>query len=43
MVLGVKHSYERLVEANRRQRHKRRAVADIHLFCGYERVHHSCE
>src|SRR5262249_43791922 len=36
MVLGIEHSYERLVEADRRQRHKPRAVADTHLFCGHE-------
>src|SRR5689334_24491771 len=36
MILGIEHSYERLVEANRCERHKPRAVADTHLFCGYE-------
>src|SRR4029077_600765 len=36
MVLGIEHSYERLVEADRRQRHKPRAVADTYLFCGHE-------
>src|SRR6516225_3107931 len=36
MVLGVEYSDERVVEANRRERHKPRAVADTHLFCGYE-------
>src|SRR5215471_231324 len=36
MVLGVEHSYERVVEADSRERHKPRAVTDTHLFCGYE-------
>src|SRR4029077_18307826 len=36
MVLGVEHGYEPVVEANRRERHKPRAVADTHLFGGYE-------
>src|SRR3954462_9765157 len=36
MVLGIEHSYERLVEADRRQRHQPRAVADTHLFRGHE-------
>src|SRR5215467_4671528 len=36
MVLGVEHSYERLVEPNRHERHEPSAVADTHLFCGYE-------
>src|SRR5262249_62248092 len=36
VVLGVEHSDERLVEANRRERHEPCAVADTHLFCSYE-------
>jgi hypothetical protein len=36
MVLSIEHGYERLVEANRRERHKPRAIADTHLFGGCE-------
>jgi hypothetical protein len=36
MVLGVEHSDQRIVEANRHERHEPRAVADTHLLCGHE-------
>jgi hypothetical protein len=39
MVLSVEHSYERVVEPNRHERHQPSAVADTHLFCGHELAH----
>src|SRR4029077_1138158 len=39
MVLGVEHGYERILEANGRERHEPRAVADTHLFGDYELTH----
>src|SRR5260370_1096810 len=39
MVFGVEHSYERVVEPNRHERHEPRAVAHTHLLCGHELAH----
>src|SRR5579863_9484037 len=36
MVLGVEYSDIRVIEANRHQRHKPRAVADTHLLRGHK-------
>jgi hypothetical protein len=36
MLLGVEYDDQRIVEANRHERHEPRAVADTHLLCGHE-------
>src|SRR5262249_7820564 len=36
MVLGIQHSDDRVVEADRPERHEPRAVEDAHLLCGRE-------